>query len=95
MKTIWKFPFPIEDHFKIEMPKDAVILTVQMQNGKACIWAIVNPNEEKEDKYFRLFGTGQPNLLHYYKYIGTFQMEQGTLVWHLFVAERNYDNSNL
>lgn len=77
----------IEDGFIIEMPKGAQILTVQTQDGQGCIWAIVNPNEERQNRYFRLFGTGHPFDLLDYQHIGTFQMRNGALVWHLFEVQ--------
>lgn len=50
-----------------------------------CVWALVNPEANKEIRKFRLFGTGHPfpedeDLIH----VGSFQMEQGKLVFHLF-----------
>lgn len=85
-KQIWKFEIkPNQDI--IEMPKGAKILTVQNQNGNACIWALVDPENEKEKRHFEVFGTG--HNIHYNaaterKYINTFQLEDGRLVFHLF-----------
>ncbi|GAI73874.1 unnamed protein product [marine sediment metagenome] len=33
MLTIFKYPIPAEDHFTLELPKDAKILTIQTQRG--------------------------------------------------------------
>ncbi|GAJ02446.1 unnamed protein product, partial [marine sediment metagenome] len=41
----------------------------------------------KETRYFRLSGTGHPlgeDYLRIIDYIGTFQMENGALMFHLF-----------
>ena len=83
MKRIYKYPIPVEDLITINMPNGAKILTVQMQNSEPCIWALVDIDEHKINKYFRLYGTGMevPEGL---KYIGTFQMLNGGLVFHLF-----------
>lgn len=85
-KQIWKFEIkPNQDI--IEMPQGAEILTIQNQNGNACIWALVNPENDTEKRHFEVFGTGH-NI--YYdmgverKYINTFQLEGGQLVFHLF-----------
>jgi len=89
MKTIFKYPVPLEDAFKLRLPKEAVILSFQCQNGVPCIWAMVENAHINEDRKFRLYGTGHPiaNIpqdgnLHY---IGTTQQSQTPpLVWHLF-----------
>lgn len=85
IKVVWKFEFEIIDKFEISMPRDCEILTVQVQNGTPCIWALVNPDVVQEKRVFRLAGTGHD--IHYdmgvdYKYIGTFQLD--VLVFHLF-----------
>ncbi len=89
MKTIYKYPIPIESAFEIELPTSAMILSFQSQNGVPCIWAMVETGFVEEERSFRLFGTGHPieripkdRSLHY---IGTAQQSQiPPLVWHLF-----------
>lgn len=55
MMTIWKYEIPLKDSFKLELPKDAVIL-----HGEAFfIWALVDTEAEKEIRRFRIYGTGQ------------------------------------
>ncbi len=77
--------FFVEDIIKIEMPKDAEILTVQSQNTYPMIWAKVNPNNELEIRNFRIYGTGHKiNEEEKLKYIGTFQMAGGNFIGHLF-----------
>lgn len=48
--TIWKFPFEIDDVVLIEMPHDPQILSVQVQHGQPCIWALreAKPWREQE-----------------------------------------------
>ena len=87
MLTIFKYPVPAEDHFTLEMPKGAKILTVQAQRGNPQLWAMVDSETKKEKRYFRLAGTGHPlgdDYLKIINYIGTFQMGNGVLVFHLF-----------
>ena len=84
-KTIWKFPLVIKDAQIIEMPKKAEFLTVQMQNGIACLWAMVDPSEEKERRLIEIIGTGNPVEMGIErKYIATFQLYEGQLVFHVF-----------
>lgn len=87
MTTIWKFSIPVKDRIKLDMPKGAKILTVQTQYPDASLWAIVDSEVQTEQRYFELYGTGHD--MHepragVRQYIGTFQMREGGLVFHLF-----------
>jgi len=87
MLRIYKYQFEVESYPYVEMPKGAIILTVQTQYDIPCIWAIVDDSQTVlENREFRLFGTGHivdidPAL---YRYIGTFQLLKGQFVGHLF-----------
>lgn len=84
-KVIYKYPLETIDVQKISMPFDAEILTIQVQNKVPCIWALVNEYSIKEIRIFEIFGTGNPipeNVNR--KYIGTYQLNEGQLVFHCF-----------
>jgi hypothetical protein len=88
-ETIHKFPFVPDDSFNLAMPQGSIILTVQVQRGQPCMWARVFPTAPKVTRRFRLFGTGHlipPNGR--LEYIGTFQLHEGALVFHLFEEVR-------
>jgi hypothetical protein len=91
MKTVFKYPLELKEVQEIEMPKKAEILCIQTQNNKPCIWALVEPNGIEETRIFEIHGTADEiKELGYPKwrcYIGTFQLNGGTLVFHCF--ERN------
>lgn len=90
-KQIWKFEIDSPSKLGIEMPIGAEILTVQVQNETPCIWALVNPEETKMKRYFEIYGTGMGIYCDMgidRKYIGTFQLNSGALVFHVF--EREY-----
>ncbi len=84
MKTIYKFPLNMNEKFnKLEMPNGAEILTMQLQYGIPCIWAVVDTKQPKVRRTFMQVGTGEemhPNVEH--SFIGTYQIQ--TLVFHLF-----------
>ena len=91
MKTIWKFECPIADEVVIHMPLGSQILCVQMQHNVPCIWALVDDAMPKLIHNFAWRGTGHPcdNLKPRHhesepRYIGTVQMHNGSLVFHLF-----------
>lgn len=85
MKTIWKYELKNTDRQIIEMPANAIVLTVQVQYGGPCLWAIVNPNTKlKETRSFNIYGTGNPVPQSPGIYIGTYQLCEGQLVFHVF-----------
>lgn len=60
---------------------------MQTQNEEVCLWALVIPNSDKEDKTFEIFGTGHNiycDMGIERKFIGTTQALDGRLVWHVF-----------
>jgi hypothetical protein len=82
---ILKYDVLIEDTFYIYLPKRHEVLAVQMQHGKPYMWVEVDETTEKEKCRFHIIGTGNPyEDEKHYLYIGTFQMYDGELVWHLF-----------
>ncbi len=81
MKRIYKYEF--EDGRGVEMPIGAKILTIQNQNNRAYIWALVDTDVECDFRYFTIVGTGQdfPEADDF-TYINTIQ--DGPFVWHIF-----------
>lgn len=96
MKTIHKYSLDVTDKQTIEIPSGSQILTVQIQSiyshnhqrpmEQPCIWVLVTTENKPIKRKFRVFGTGQPIADFGVRlvYIGTFQMQGGNLVFHLF-----------
>lgn len=83
--VIWKYEFGLDG--TLEIPEDAQVLTVQMQKGKMCCWALVNPDKPLETRHFIAYGTGREIDMGEIKtYLGTVQELNGALVWHIFEA---------
>lgn len=83
MKTIWKFPFSIEEFIGLRMPANATLLHVDVQNGTPCLWAVVNPDEPMVLRNLRVIATGQAFAVDYDdEHVATFQ--SGQFVWHVF-----------
>ena len=74
MQTIYKYTIEVTDDQKIEMPKGAQILTVQVQGNEVCLWALVDPDLKKELRHIEVFGTGHNVSDDERTYIGTFQL---------------------
>lgn len=83
-KSIWKFPFTASDEIDLYIPKGGEVLTVQIQGATPCMWVLVNPKAEIEIRTFSIVGTGHPIKYNLGKYIGTFQLLGGSLVFHIF-----------
>jgi hypothetical protein len=88
-QAIYKYEIPVRDNFELMLPVGAKILCVQVdqKNGKPHIWAIVYPSATKTMHYFELFGTGwgiSDSMGTERKYIGTFQLDNGDFIQHLF-----------
>ena len=83
--TIWKFPAR-PDMFVLEMPSGARILSIDAQNGKPFLWALVDPDAPKVQRRFLTAGTGHPlhDSVSGAAFVGTFQLHGGALVFHLF-----------
>lgn len=84
MNAIWKFPLPVLHDFSLLMPRDARLLTVQAQADRPCLWALVDPAAPVEPRQFRMWGTGHERAEEPGAYLGTFQLDGGALVFHVF-----------
>lgn len=84
MKVIYKYLIAIEDYQQIDMPEEAKIISLQIQNDMPCIWVEVDTSKRQSPRPFFLYGTGQPigdiSQIH----IGSFQLLGGKLVYHLY-----------
>ena len=87
MQTIWKFAIPPGGGY-VYMPRGGVVLTVQAQNDSPYMWAQVDPAAPSEPRQFFIYGTGHHLQEPPGKYIGTFQLMNGALVFHVFEKER-------
>jgi hypothetical protein len=83
VRTIWKFPV-MPGAFTIGLPRGAEVLAAQAQDGEAMAWAVVDPAAPVEQRRFIAAGTGHPLPDGPLKHLGTFQLDGGALVFHLF-----------
>lgn len=84
MKTIWKFELCSADWQTVEMPAGARILSLQTQRGALCLWAVVDPSMTPEVRRFATYYTGDPLPDDPGDFVGTFQLDGGSLVFHVF-----------
>ena len=81
-RTIWKYRLDMMDTQNVLIPKEAELLSAQMQGDDLMLWALVNPDEPKRVRTIEIIGTGNPCANVKRKHISTAQM--GALVWHVF-----------
>jgi hypothetical protein len=84
MRTIWKYQLEVAGLSILQIPKGGKILCVQTQNEQPCVWVDVDSEAPTETRWFKIFGTGHKMEINEGKYIGTFQLSNGSLVFHLF-----------
>lgn len=83
MKTIHKYPLDPRRPI-VEMPIGAKVLSVQIQRGDVCLWALVDTSAEIERRAFIVLGTGHEVPDNDGEFVATFQMEDLGLVFHVF-----------
>jgi hypothetical protein len=94
MKTIFKYPLPqLADEQVLEVPRGWNPLCVQRQGGAICIWAEVDTDQPNRKLTIFIRGTGHAMPDEAHEYIGTVQMMDGNLVWHIFHAS-DYEPEN-
>jgi len=85
MKTVYKYTLVPDDYITLRLPADAQILSIQEKDGHPQMWALVDSRAETEPRTFLMMGTGQDvdeNLT--LSFIGTFQLKDLGLVFHVF-----------
>ena len=82
MKTIWKqaLEFPKTE---FEIPGFINVVAMQTQRGAPTVWIECDPSQALKTITLTIFGTGH-KIPDEQIYVGTFQMADGDLVWHLY-----------
>lgn len=83
MKKILKYPLSSVGEQFLLMPKDAKVLTVQMQHNQMCLWALVDISKSVRRYKVNILGTGHEFNEIIGPYVATVQ--DGQYVWHVFV----------
>lgn len=86
MAEVWKYALEPGSQV-LELPEGAVCLTVQLQNLKPMLWVKVDTRKAPQLRVIWVVGTGH-RFPDRSRYIGTFQMDNGALVFHVFEEER-------
>ena len=92
---IFKWTLRIDGWQEIEMPIGSQILSMQIQNENPQLWALVDEKNATEKRSFITVGTGQEIPVDVVDYIGSYQIENGSLVFHVFEQITEQQKQNL
>ncbi len=84
MTKIYKYVLETTDSQYVNMPAEAEVLCVQTQHGTPCIWARVDPDAPTHPRRFLVFGTGHEITGYPGRYVGTYQIDGGALIFHVY-----------
>lgn len=88
--TIWKYPIGTQEWQAVDMQAGARILSVQVQDAEACLWALVDPDQPTTPRIVHVRKTGRPcDGLEAENFVGTIQGSGGLIVFHVFVDPEN------
>ena len=82
--VIWKERLKLADKQVITMHSGAKILDVQVQKTHLYVWFLCDQSANTVDRTFTIYGTGRPIPDNPGEYIATFQLDNGSLVFHVF-----------
>jgi len=86
VEAIWKQSLECAEHQVVSLPRGSKVLCVQTQREQPCIWFVTpeTNNPTMELRTFAIHGTGHECVTVNGIYIGTFQLQGGALVFHVF-----------
>lgn len=88
MLIIWKYDVPLDREWELRLPTPGRILTVQTQFGQPRLWAVVDPDTSAPNVTRRLYlGLTGHEIPESARYLGTFQLDDGGFVGHLFEVD--------
>lgn len=80
---VYKYPLKIQDEQMLSLRGKP--LSVIVQNGNVVMYATYNEYTSADDYYIRIAGTGHPiENIEKLTFLGTIQLENGALVFHVF-----------
>lgn len=86
MKTIHKYELQINDTIQVETDYVERWLSVDVQRGQPVIWAEVDTDKPKQTHTLCIRGTGHPMTGSECSFLGTILLDDGSLVFHVFLG---------
>lgn len=90
-RMIYKYTLIETEEQALVLPREARLLSVDIQRGQICLWALVDPETRMMERWsVRILGTGheikgvEEEYISASVFVGTVLMHGGALVWHVF-----------
>jgi hypothetical protein len=85
VRAVWKYELSSPVLTGIMMPRGAEVLSVMVQGSTPCIWALVDPEAEAEQRTFLTVGTGHSHVEDKtWRHVGSYVLFDGAFVGHVF-----------
>lgn len=87
MKTIQKLQIKMFGQTEVKIPRGSSFLDIQILHRDLVAWVFIDPNAPIEECLLTMFmdGENMPDYPGYY--LGTFQLDDGTFVGHIFMTK--------
>jgi hypothetical protein len=91
MLQVYKYRLPqVIGVTELLMPKDADVISTELQDGELVLWALVDKAKENETRFFRTILTGEEvPRKDVIRFIGTVLAYNGKYVQHIFESMPN------
>lgn len=88
MKIIRRYHLQPNKQQTIQLPEEATILDIQIKDQESpVLWALVDPSQPDIDRSLAVYTTGTELPDDPGTYLGTFQLFEGSLEFHVFEGE--------
>lgn len=96
MKKIYKYQLKFININELKLPKDYTVLSMQMQGGQLSLWIIFDLKNENNliDTTIGMFATGELIKPTLDAYLGTFQLNNGAAIFHVFTLKKGFIDDN-
>lgn len=86
---VWKYELKqMAANITVSIPEGGTVLSSKIQRDTVCIWVLVDPEVEPEERTFHIIGTGHPiksmDRAEDLKHIGTVMTDDHRFVFHVF-----------
>lgn len=87
---IYKYTLAVQHYQAVEIPEDSVVLCVQVQHGVPQLWVLIgNGDPVKREIRTLMTGPEYDNSEAHGRYVGTYQLDGGNFVGHVFEGKRS------
>jgi len=94
-KTVWKYGVHTAPVQEIYIPEFATPLCLMQQKGKMFMWCEVDKTRRRHYRQLFVVMTGAEVPAEAHEYVGTFQMLDGDLVFHVYLDAGVHDDTTL